>query len=217
MAFLPRLPAQTDNSTTAAKQPDNPSKPQKSGVTKLDGTKLFGVVEITDDYTIRIASDSGITRLPLAQLGDADFQKYGFQKDRSKDGRFWHERKEALESSKEDPESKKNASSEGKAPVEIRLSEISAFQPFIAAYEKTLSAKKSEKKATATNNGKSDTSDIPFRPMFSEPGLGGPLRQPLSGLSSSAMQPASAIQPAVPGGGQIIESASGAAGLPSGP
>ncbi|MGB8466018.1 MAG: hypothetical protein WCE49_13790, partial [Terrimicrobiaceae bacterium] len=117
MAFLPRLQAQTDNSTTAAKPADTSAKPQKSGVTKLDGTKLFGVVEVTDDYTIRISSDSGITRLPLAQLGDADFQKYGFQKDRSKDGRFWHERKEALESSKEDPQSKKNASSEGEAPV----------------------------------------------------------------------------------------------------
>jgi hypothetical protein len=218
MAFLPRLHAQTDNSTTAPKPADNSAKPQKNAVTKLDGTKLFGIIEVTDDYTIRITSDSGITRLPLAQLGDADFQKYGFQTDRSKDGRFWYERKEALKSSEEDPESKKKENSQGNAPVEIRLSEISAFQPFIAAYEKTLAAKKSEKStATSTSEGKTGAADIPFRPMFSERGLGGPLPQPLSGLSSSALQPASAIQPAVPGGGQIIESASGAAGLPSAP
>jgi hypothetical protein len=218
MALSAPLQAQTDNSTPAAKQSDNSSKPQKSAVTKLNGTKLFGIVEITDDYTIRITSDSGITRLPIAQLGDADFQKYGFQKDRSKDGRFWYERKEALKSSEEDPESKKNATSDGQAPIEIRLSEISAFQPFIAAYEKTVASKNSEKSTAASKpDATTSGSDTPFRPMFSEPGLGGPLPQPLSGLSSSPMQPPSAIQPAVPGGTQIIQSAAGSTGLPSPP
>ena len=221
------LQSQTDNSATAQKQTNSSAKPQKSTVTKLDGTKLFGFVEVTDDYTIRISNDSGITRLPITQLGDADFQKYGFQKDRSKDGRFWYERKEALESSEEDPQSQKTAGEQksdgdkksgGRSPVEIRLGEISAFQPFIAAYEKTLASKSSEKSiAPSKPEEKSDNSDIPFRPMFSEPGLGGPLPQPFSGLGSSVIQPASAIQPAVPGGGQIIQSATGAAGLPSPP
>jgi len=218
IALCAPLQSQTDNSTSAAKQTDNSAKAEKNTVKKLDGTKLFGFVEVTDDYTIRITNDSGITRLPIAQLSDADFQKYGFQKDRTKDGRFWYERKEALKSSEEDPKSDGDPKSGGKAPVEIRLTEISAFQPFIAAYEKTLASRNSEKSTvTSKPEEKPDTSDTPFRPMFSEPGLGGPLPQSLSGLGSSAIQPVSAIQPAVPGGGQIIQSATGAAGLPSPP
>lgn len=218
IALCAPLQSQTDNSTGAAKQTDNSAKAEKNTVKKLDGTKLFGFVEVTDDYTIRITNDSGITRLPIAQLSDADFQKYGFQKDRTKDGRFWYERKEALKSSEEDPKSDGDPKSGGKSSVEIRLTEISAFQPFIAAYEKTLASRNSEKSTvTSKPEEKPDTSDIPFRPMFSEPGLGGPLPQSLSGLGSSAIQPVSAIQPAVPGGGQIIQSATGAAGLPSPP
>ena len=210
------LQSQTDNSANAAKQTNNSAKAEKSTVTKLDGTRLFGLVEVTDDYTIRITNDSGITRLPITQLGDADFQKYGFRKDRAKDGRFWYERKEALKSSEEDPKSNGDQESVGKSPVEIRMAEIAVFQPFIAAYEKTLASKNSEKStATSKPEVKPDTSDIPFRPMFSEPGLGGPLPQPFSGLGSSAIQPVSAIQPAVSGGGQIIQSATGAARLPS--
>ena len=212
------LQPQTDNSATGAKQTNSSAKAEKSTVTKLDGTRLFGFVEVTDDYTIRITNDSGITRLPITQLGDVDFQKYGFQKDRAKDGRFWYERKEALKSSEEDPKSDGDQESGRESPVEIRLGEISAFQPFIAAYEKTLASKSSEKSiAPSKPEEKSDKSDIPFRPMFSEPGLGGPLPQPFSSLGSSVVQPVSAIQPAVPGGGQIIQSTTGAAGLPSPP
>ena len=85
------LQSQTEGSTAGAKQTNSSAKKtEKNAVSKLDGTKLFGFIEVTDDYTIRISNDSGITRLPIAQLGDADFQKYGFQKDRSKDGRFWY-------------------------------------------------------------------------------------------------------------------------------
>ena len=106
----------------------------------------------------------------------------------------------------------------GRSPVEIRLGEISAFQPFIAAYEKTLASKSSEESITPSKpEEKSDKSDTPFRPMFSEPGLGGPLPQPFSGLGSSVIEPVSAMQPAVPGGGQVIQSATGAAELPSPP
>jgi hypothetical protein len=79
-----------------------PPKPEKTSVTTLNGTKFFGIVEVTDDYTIRVSNDSGITRLPIAQLGDTDFKKYGLNKDRSKDGRLWYERKEALEDSQPD-------------------------------------------------------------------------------------------------------------------
>ena len=68
------LQSQTDNSAEVEK---------KSTVTKLDGTKLSGFVEVTDDYTLRITNDSGITRVPIAQLGDSSFARYGFRKDRT--------------------------------------------------------------------------------------------------------------------------------------
>jgi hypothetical protein len=228
MAFGASLQSQVDSSSSAAAQNGSTAKPPKSEVTKLDGTKHVGFVEITDDYTIRITNDSGITRLPIAQLGDTDFQKYGFQKDREKDGRFWYERKEALQSAEANPnstetdpnpaEKKANSAetseSQSKAIAEIRLSEISAFQPLIAAYEKTLASKEGKKPASADKlNEKTETSDVPFKPLFSEPGLGGPLPQPFS-LGGPSV---SGLQTPVSGGSDIIRSATGAAGLPSPP
>ncbi len=210
MAYCAPLQAQTDS---------NPA-PQKGAVKKLDGTKYFGLVEVTDDYTIRITNDAGITRLPITQLVDPDFQKYGFQKDRSKDGRFWYERKEALKDSPQSTQSDENSDPAEKpkgddgAPVEIRLAEISAFQPLISAYEKTLASKKTDQSATPGNTEeKTDTSD-PFKPLFSEPGLGGPLPRPFS-LSGSPLQTGSGLQAPASTGGQIIQSATGASQLPS--
>jgi hypothetical protein len=188
IALCPSLQSQTDTSLGGAKQPKSATKARKGAVKKLDGTKFFGLVEITDAYTIRITNDSGIARLPIAQLSDADFQKYGFEKDRSRDGRFWYERKEALKSFEEDPKPQTDAKSEQKSVAEIRLAEISAFQPFIAAYEKTLG---SERPTVASKpSEKPETSDVPFRPMFSEPGLGGPLPKAGPSLGHSAIQSA---------------------------
>ena len=180
MILSTSLQSQTDNSAEVKK---------RSTVTKLDGTKLSGFVEVTDDYTLRITNDSGITRVPIAQLGDSSFARYGFRKDRTKDGRFWYERKEALKFSEEKPKSKADAKSGDKSAVETQLNAISAFQPVIATYEKILSSKNSEK-ATAKSKpaATGDGSDVPFRPMFSEPGLGGPLPQPFRYEESSAIQ-----------------------------
>jgi len=211
LALCAPLQAQTEDSVESQKGP------KKGEVTKLDGTKFFGIVEITDDYTIRISNDSGITKLPIAQLGDADFKKYGFQKDRGMDGRFWYERKEALEDSEKDKDSGKDSKSGGNSPIEIRLGQIEAFQPVIAAYENTLGHKKSDKSTASSDPGdkeKTDTSDTPFTPMFSQPGMGGPLSQPFTGLGSSALQP---VTGAVPGAAGAIQSATGAAGVPSPP
>jgi hypothetical protein len=194
IVLCPSLQSQTDTSLSGAKQTKNAAKARKSTVKKFDGTKLFGFVEITDDYTIRITNDLGIARLPIAHLSDADFQKYGFQKDRSKDGRFWYERKEALQSSEGDPKPQKNAKSDQKSVAQMRLAEISAFQPFIAAYEKTLASKSSERSTAASKPGeKPETSDVPFRPMFSRPGLGGPLPQAWPSLGGSAIQAAPGV------------------------
>jgi hypothetical protein len=192
------------------------SHPQKTSVTTLNGTKFFGIVEVTDDYTIRIANDSGVTRLPIAQLGDADFKKYGLNKDRSKDGRLWYERKGALEGSQADDQSAKDSKSKGNSLVEIRLGEIAAFQPVIAAYEKTLGSKKSEKSTAGpvNPNEKASGSDTPFTPMFSQPGMARSLAEPFTGLGSSALQP---ISGATSGATGVIQSATGAASLPTAP
>ena len=187
MALCSPLQAQTDTSLSGTKQTKNAAKARKSTVRNLDGTKFFGFVEITDDYTIRITSSSGIARLPIAQLSDADFQKYGFRKDRSKDGRFWYERKEALKSSEEDSRPQKNAKADRQSVAEIRLAEISAFQPLIAAYEETLAIASTEKGAATSNPEKPEAYDTPFRPMFSEPSLRGSLNQGWRSLGSSAV------------------------------
>ena len=191
IALCPSLQAQTDTSLSGTKQTKNAAKAGKGTVRNLDGTKFFGFIEITDDYTIRITNNFGIARLPIAQLSDADFQKYGFRKDRSKDGRFWYERKEALKSAEDDSKPPKNAKADRKSVTEIRLAEISAFQPLIAAYEETLATTSSEKSGAASEPGKEpQTYDAPFRPMFSEPSLRGPLTQGWPSLGRSAVQSA---------------------------
>jgi hypothetical protein len=201
--------AQTENGA-------KPAKTEKTSVTTLNGTKFFGIVEVTDDYTIRVSNDSGVTRLPISQLGDADFKKYGLNKDRSKDGRLWYERKEALEDSQTENQSSKDSKSNGNSLVEIRLGEIAAFQPVIAAYEKTLGSKKSEKSAAGSTSAEEKTkgSDTPFTPMFSQPGMAGSLPQPFTGFGSSALQP---ISGAASGATGVIQSATGAASLPAAP
>ena len=175
------LPAACAIVLSAPLQSQTNNHGEKGTVTALDGTKHSGFVKVTDDYTIRITNDSGITRFPIAQLGESDFQEYGFRKVRSRDGRFWYERKEALKSAEEDATSKGDAQFGGKSSVESRLKEMSAFQPFITAYERSLASRKSDQSAdTSQAPEKTDTYDVPFRRMFSEPGLGGPLPEPFS-------------------------------------
>jgi hypothetical protein len=189
IGLCPALQSQTINSQSGAKKGNSSANTKKRMVKQLDGTKLFGFVEITDDYTIRVSNDWGIIRLPIAELGDADFRKYGFKKDRSEDGRFWYERKEALEELKQDPKSKNEAKSGEKSTVEIRLAEISAFQPLIAVYEKTLPPKESEKSSMTSKPGDNgQTSSLPFRPMFSQPSVGNLLPQTLSRSGYSGVQ-----------------------------
>ena len=129
---------------------------------------------------------------------------------------LWSERKEALEDSKADNRSTKDSKSNGSSLVEIRLGEIAAFQPVIAAYEKTLGSKKSEKSAAGSTNPaeKTSGSETPFTPMFSQPGMTGSLAEPFTGLGSSALQP---ISGAASGATGVIQSATGAASLPTAP
>jgi hypothetical protein len=71
LVLCPTLQSQTNSSPSSVKQPDTSVKAKKCTVKQLNGTKLFGSVEITDDYTIRVSNDWGIIRLPIAELDDA--------------------------------------------------------------------------------------------------------------------------------------------------
>ena len=201
LRFIPIILLTAGLTLHAADTPDAEKKP----VTKLDGSKVFGLVEITDDYTIKISSDSGIQKIPLALLGEKDFRKYGFSKDRSQDGRFWSERKDALEAEKGDETAKKDdaASKEESADIEIRLAELAPFQPLIAAYEsikkpENTPAKKDEAKEGDSANSASKSSTLH---MFTGPGS---LNVPTVPFASSAA--GAVIQPAA-------SAASSAAGL----
>jgi len=146
---------------------EDKGKPQE--VTKLNGAKILGLVEITDDYTIRISSDSGLQKIPIALLSQKDFEKYSGTKDRSQDGRLWSERKHALEDSQ-------SKGQEKPADIEIRLGEIAAFQPLIDTYEKTLADKKSTTSSQESPTASQTASPIePMQSLFSGPGttLGG--------------------------------------------
>jgi len=182
---------------------EDPSAKGKE-VTKLDGTKLFGIVEVTDDYTIRVSNDSGIMKIPLALLGESDFKKYGFQKDRSKDGRFWSERQQALETEKDSGSESKSSNSDNPL-FELKLKEIAVFQPLIDAYEKTVSDKKSKDAETAKSN-QPKTPDEPVRALFSSPGMTGPLPQAFTGMANG--NPAA---PAAAAGTGLLAPISGAA------
>lgn len=210
--------------------PDN-SKPQE--VKKLDGTKFLGLVEITDDYTIRVRSDSGIIKIPMAMLGESDFKKYGFQTDRSKDGKFWYDRKEALEGQGQgqegqqgqpnqppgqQPQQKKESSSSDGTFMEIRLGELAPFQPLIDAYEKTLADKKTNDSGNAdgSEQGKegADTvtsagSGSKFPPLFSQPGINNLGSVPFTGGLGDAL-----VAPAVSAGSTVINSATSLGGAP---
>ncbi len=169
-------------------------KGKQQEVTKLDGTKILGLVEITDDYTIRISSDTGLLKIPIALLSETDFEKYSKTKDRSQDGRLWSERKNALEDSK--------SKSGGKSgDIEIRLGEIAAFQPLIDAYEKSLADKK--KSAPATDNqaktGSTENTTQPFQNLFSGSG------STLGGVPG-AEAVSSVVTPAVSAGAGAVQS-----------
>jgi hypothetical protein len=183
-----------------------PEAPKKEKVTKMDGTSFFGIVTLTDDYTLKISNDSGIMKIPLALLGEKDFKKFALQKDRSQDGRLWSERQDALEEQKEGDQQK--SASSGDSAIEIQLAEISVFQPVISVYEATLAGKQKDQKAGADQGEetKASATDSPVR-LFSGPGMpsvpfsgmGGSLAQPVISAGSSAVQSAAGTVPSLPG------------------
>lgn len=177
---------------------NTPSAPKEGTVTQLDGTKFFGLIEVTDDYTVRVSTDTGIQKLPIASLDQADFLSYSGQNDRSQDGRLWSERQDSLEeASQENKDPKKSAE------FEIRLAELAPFQPVIAAYEK-LAPPKEEKTAEGTNQ--KSTSPSSTLQMFSGPGsLQVPSAPFGQGLGQEALAPATSV------GAGAAEAAAGAA------
>jgi hypothetical protein len=169
------------------------AEPKEGEVTKLDGKKVFGVIEVTDDYTIRISSDTGLQNIPIAMLSESDFRKFGFAKDRRTDGRFWSERKDALEKTKSS-DGDKTANDNKSGGFEIRLAEIAPFQPVIDLYQKSLPDKQ-PKNDSKEENGKttSPTADgnSPMGKLFTQPTMG---NTPFSGgLAAPVMAPVSAV------------------------
>lgn len=204
--------AQTDapNSTGASE-----ASKKKEKVTKLDGTSFFGIVTLTDDYTLKISNDAGIFKVPLALLGENDFKKYTGGKDRSGDGKLWSERQDALENQKEENskgESKNKGATDNSA-IEVQLGEIAVFQPVISVYEATLGNKSGTAKAgsekqegSSEDGGKKSGEDANPVRLFSGQGAGG---LPYSGVGSSLAQPVMSV------GGSVLQSAGGV--VPSAP
>ena len=170
--------------------------PKQGEVTKLDGKKVFGMIEVTDDYTVRVSSDSGIQNIPLVLLSEKDFKKLGFSKDRNQDGRFWSERKEALEGAQENSEENKTGSDKEKPDsFEISLKEIAVFQPLIEVYEKSLADKKpaTPENKEATDNKASLTAEgnAPMKGLFTQPSMG---KSPFTGgIAPAVIEPISTV------------------------
>ncbi len=185
---------------------DSPKEPKEEKVTKLNGMSLFGIVEVTDDYTVRVKSDSGIQNIPIAMLGEKDFKKFSSKKDRSEDGKLWSERKDALEGEK-----KNNKSDKDDAAIEINLKEIAPLQPLIDAYDKSLADKKKDEDQEKEKTEKSE--ETPGRSLFSKTGIPGLGNQPFTGMATSL------AEPAVSTGGTVIQSTTGilGGGLPKAP
>jgi hypothetical protein len=195
--------------------PKSSDTPKKEKVTKMDGTSFFGIVTLTDDYTLKISNDSGIMKVPIALLGEKDFNKYLGGKDRSNDGKLWSERQDALEKQKEensknedDPKSK-NSKAEDNSAIEIQLGQIAVLQPVISLYESTLADKmklgqsSSSDSKQGDNAGKKEPSEdsSPVR-LFSGPGTG-------------SLPGSSVVEPVMSIGSSVLQSAGG--GVPSAP
>jgi len=191
------------------------STPKKEKVTKMDGTSFFGIVTLTDDYTLKISNDSGIMKVPLALLGEKDFNKYTSGKDRSKDGKLWSERQDALEKQKEenskDDSADKNSKADDNSAIEIQLGKIAVFQPVISIYESTLADKvklggqptdSTQAKNDEGADKKSDSVDSSPVRLFSGPGTG-------------SLPGSSVVEPVMSIGSSVLQSAGG--GVPSAP
>lgn len=197
---------------------DKEKEDKKESIVLLDGKTLFGKVEMTDDYTLRVTHDSGLMKIPLALLGEKDFKKYSSKKDRSNDGRLWSERKDALEKEEKKDAGRDKDEKVGGDTFEIQLKEIAIFQPAIDAYQKLLSDKKSSKEnpakdgETAKNAKKNTTDDDPpFIPLFSQPSVASQLPGPLNAVGGY-VQPLTTI-----GAGAIDATAGAGVGLPTAP
>jgi len=214
-AVLAGAPARAQMPTPPPPPIDDEEKQsdKKDSILLLDGKTLFGRIEMTDDYTLRISNDSGLMKIPLALLGEKDFKKYTSQKDRSNDGRLWSERKDALEkeNAKESASNKKSrTNSAGDNAFEIQLKELAVFQPAIDAYQQLLGDKKSAKSDGKQGDKTASKDDPPFIPLFSQPSAG-QLPGPLNAVSGY-------LEPVTSVGGTAVDATAGAGiGLPSVP
>jgi len=166
LLVFPFLALAQNTPTTGSGTGAPPASGKPGEVTKLDGTKVFGIIEITDDYTIRITTDTGITKLPLAALSEGDFEKFTKGKDRSQDGKLWSDRKDALTAQQNKPGGDTSA-------IEIPLGKLAGFQSLIDSYQKSHPDKGANNPADSAKpptDASSATSSVPTQKLFS----GGP-------------------------------------------
>ncbi len=204
-------PATPDNGNGDTNNNNSNTKNDKKPKTimLLDGSVLFGKVELTDDYTLKVSSDSGIQKIALSMLGESDFKKYGFNKDRSQDGRFWSDRQDAV-NDQQRKDSSKGDKSKDNGTLEISLAELLPFQGLISNYQKDNPKKDSssdgeQKDKTAST----DSTQLPFMPLFSQPGMSSLPTSPLSGLGTGGGLPSA------PGTGLLPTPGVGLPGLPT--
>lgn len=203
----------TDNSNNSNNNNSTKNDKKPHTIMLLDGSVLFGKVELTDDYTLKVSSDSGIQKIALSMLGESDFKKYGFGKDRSQDGRFWSDRQDAV-SDQQRKDGSKSDKSKDDGMLEISLAELVPFQSLISSYQKDNPKKddsaggdQKDKDKTASTG----STQLPFTPLFSQPGMSSLPTSPLNALGTGGGMPA------VPGGGLLPTPSAGLPGLPTAP
>ena len=186
-------------------------------MTTLKGTKFFGIVEVTDDYTIRVSNDLGVTRLPISQLGDADFKKYGLTKlslqrwtplgpaQRSL-GKFT-DRKSGVQGFKIEWKLISRDPSGARSP---------RFNPSFRPTKRHSGRRRAKNRPQAQPTLKRRPRDPTRRSpqCFRSREWPVPLPEPFTGLGSSALQP---ISGAAFGATGVIQSATGAPSLPTTP
>ncbi|MEO6052788.1 MAG: hypothetical protein ABIP97_02135 [Chthoniobacterales bacterium] len=173
----------------------------KEFVRTLMGKLYSGKIEFRDDYTLRISNDLGISNVPIAELDEINFKKYGFKKDRSQDGRFWAERKAALgqamiamNNRQGEAIGKERISGGGAAGISSSMKELGPFQGLIDKFEKSDSKNFD---STATANASPGSSPVAANPK--------PAASPLTSLfGTPGGMPTDLIRPVIQAGSAAV-------------
>ncbi len=100
-------------------------------ITTLGGVRYAGKVYWVGRNAIQVRGQGFEVTLPLAALCERDFEVYGFQESRESDGRFWHERKAALEN-------ERGGLARSEDDIESLLAGLAPVAGLIEGYERRL-------------------------------------------------------------------------------